>query len=61
MSIENTCQGIACYLEADHDDASMLAEDIVFTIMATSDEHKGLHSILKLLNTISKSAALSNT
>jgi steroid delta-isomerase-like uncharacterized protein len=38
------------YVNASHDDVSMLAEDVVFTIMATGDEHRGRDAVLEMLN-----------
>ena len=41
MTVENTRNVVTSYFEADHEDVSMMAEDVVFTIMATGQEHKG--------------------
>jgi len=49
MSVENTRKVITRYFEADHDATSMLAEDVVFTIMATGEENKGRQAVLAML------------
>jgi predicted ester cyclase len=50
MSVENTRVVMTRYFEAEHGDTSMLAGDVVFTIMATGEEHKGREGILDMLN-----------
>jgi predicted ester cyclase len=50
MSVENTRKVVTRYLEADHNDTSMLAEDVVFTIMGTGNEHKGRKAVLDMLH-----------
>ena len=41
MSIERTREAMQRYWDSDHQDLSMIAEDVVFTHMATGDEHQG--------------------
>lgn len=50
MSVENTRKVITNYVEAEHNDVSMMAEDVVFTIMGTGAEHKGREAVLGMLN-----------
>jgi steroid delta-isomerase-like uncharacterized protein len=50
MSVENTRKVITSYFEADHEDVSMMAEDVVFTIMATGQEHKGREGVMGMLD-----------
>lgn len=38
------------YLESNHSDLSMMADDVVFTNMATGDEHKGPEAVREMLN-----------
>jgi steroid delta-isomerase-like uncharacterized protein len=38
------------YLSSEHGDVSDMADDVVFTIMATGQEHKGPQAILGMLN-----------
>ncbi|HUR95420.1 MAG TPA: ester cyclase, partial [Gemmatimonadales bacterium] len=38
------------YWDSDHRDVSMMAEDVVFTNMATGDEHRGPEAIRQLLD-----------
>jgi len=49
MSIESTQKTMAHYLESEHSDVSVMAEDVVFTIMATGQEHKGPEGVLQML------------
>ncbi len=39
MSIETTQKTVKQYFESDHSDLSMMADDVVFTIMATGQQH----------------------
>ena len=41
MSIESTRKVMTQYGNSEHSDTSMMAEGVVFTIMATGQEHKG--------------------
>jgi steroid delta-isomerase-like uncharacterized protein len=38
------------YFESDHNDTSMMAEDVVFTIMATGQEHHGREGVSQMLD-----------
>lgn len=50
MSVESTREVMTKYLDAKHSDVSMMAEDVVFTHMATGDEHRGPEAVLQMLN-----------
>ena len=50
MSIESTRQTMLQYFNSDHSDISMMAGDVVFTIMATGQEHQGPEAVLGMLN-----------
>jgi len=39
MSIESTRETMMRYFNSEHGDVSMMANDVVFTIMATGQEH----------------------
>ena len=38
------------YLKSEHSDTSMMADDVVFTIMATGQEHRGRDGVLGMLH-----------
>ena len=50
MSIERSQKVIEAYFAADHGDTSMLADDIVFTDMASGSESHGPEEVLGMLN-----------
>jgi len=50
MSIESTRETMLSFLNSEHGDVSMMAEDVVFTIMATGQEHHGRDAVLGMLN-----------
>ena len=50
MSIESTRKVMEQYESSEHSDVSMMAEDVVFTIMATGQQHKGPDGVLGMLN-----------
>lgn len=50
MSVENTQATMSRYFNSEHGDVSMMAEDVVFTIMATGQEHCGPAGVLSMLN-----------
>jgi len=50
MSIESTRETMTRYIKSEHSDVSMMAEDVVFTIMATGQEHHGCDEVLAMLN-----------
>lgn len=49
MSITNTRETMQRYLDSNHSDVSMMAEDVVFTIMATGQEHRGRDGVMGML------------
>jgi steroid delta-isomerase-like uncharacterized protein len=49
MSIENTRKVMTKYFDSEHSDVSMMAEDVVFTNMATGQEHKTPAGVLQML------------
>ena len=50
MSIESTRDTMLRYFNSEHGDISMMAKDVVFTIMATGQEHQGPEAVLGMLN-----------
>ena len=50
MSIESTRETMLRYFNREHDDASMLAEEVVYTIMSTGEEYRGRQAVLGALN-----------
>ena len=50
MSMESTRNVMQRYFDAQHSDLSMMAEDVVFTIMATGQENKGHAGVMQMLN-----------
>ncbi len=50
MSVESTREVMTKYLYSEHSDESMMAEDVVFTIMATGEEHRGPEAVLQMLD-----------
>jgi steroid delta-isomerase-like uncharacterized protein len=49
MSIESTRTVMMRYFDAHHTDQSMMAEDVVFTIMGTGQEHHGRAAVARML------------
>ena len=49
MSIESTRKVMTQYFDSEHSDTRMMAEDVVFTIMATSQEHKTPEGVPQML------------
>lgn len=49
MSIASTRETMQRYLNSNHSDVSMMAEDVVFTIMATGQEHRGRDGVMGML------------
>ena len=45
MSIESTRDVVMRYIASNHTDLSMMAPDVVFTHMATGDEHRGRDAV----------------
>jgi steroid delta-isomerase-like uncharacterized protein len=52
MSIERTREAMTRYLDSDHQDLSMMADDVVFTNMATGEEHRGVEGVRRMLEHI---------
>ena len=50
MSVESTRETMMRYFNADHGDVSMMAKDVVFTVMATGDENHGPEGVQAMLN-----------
>ena len=50
MSVESTREVVTKYLNSKHSDVSMMADDVVFTHMATGQEHRGPEAVLQMLN-----------
>lgn len=56
MSIERTRAVMNRYWSADHGDVSMLADDVVFTLMPTGQESRGPAAVLNTLNEFYRAA-----
>jgi steroid delta-isomerase-like uncharacterized protein len=52
MSVQRTRDVVERYLNSAHSDLSMMAEDVVFTTMATGDEHRGVEGVRRMLDYI---------
>jgi steroid delta-isomerase-like uncharacterized protein len=52
MSVERTREVMDRYWDSQHRDLSMMAPDVVFTTMATGDEHRGPEGIRRMLEHI---------
>jgi steroid delta-isomerase-like uncharacterized protein len=52
MSVESTRAAIARYIDSGHTDLSVMADDVVFTNMATGDENRGPKSVGEMLHYI---------
>jgi steroid delta-isomerase-like uncharacterized protein len=52
MSVESTRDVVMRYLDSNHSDLSMMAPDVVFTHMATGDEHRGPDGVAGMLHFI---------
>lgn len=50
MSVESTREIMTKYFNSGHSDISMMADDVVFTVMATGQEHQSPEGILQMLN-----------
>lgn len=50
MSIESTRETMMRYFNSEHGDISMMSPEVVFTIMATGQEHRGPQGVLDMLN-----------
>ncbi|HEV8612213.1 MAG TPA: ester cyclase [Gemmatimonadales bacterium] len=52
MSVESTRAVVERYLNSQHTDLSVMADDVVFTNMATGDEHRGRDGLRQMLHYI---------
>ena len=52
MSVEKTREVVTRYISSNHTDLSMMAPDVVFTSMATGDEHRGPQALAGMLHYI---------
>ena len=50
MSIESTRETMLRYLNSEHSDVSMMAKDVIFTIMATGQENHGPDGVFGMLH-----------
>ncbi len=50
ISTESTRETMKRYFDSAHGDTSALAEDVVFTVMATGQENRGHEGVLGMLN-----------
>ena len=50
MSVKRTSEIMRQYWDSDHSDVSMMADDVVFTVMASGQEAHGPEGVLGLLN-----------
>lgn len=50
MSVKSTRQVLKKYVGSDHSDTSMMAEDAVFVIMATGEQHRGREAVAGMLD-----------
>jgi steroid delta-isomerase-like uncharacterized protein len=49
MSVESTQATMKRYFDSEHGDVSMMADDVVFTVMATGQEHHGPQGVMGML------------
>ena len=50
MSVERTREVMTKYVNSGHSDVSMMADDVVFTVMATGQEHRSPAGVSQMLN-----------
>jgi steroid delta-isomerase-like uncharacterized protein len=50
MSVQRTRDAVERYLNSAHKDLTMMAKDVVFTTMATGDEHRGVEGVRRMLD-----------
>lgn len=50
MSVQNTREAMTKYFNSRHADVTMIADDVVFIVMATEQEHYSPDGILQMLN-----------
>lgn len=49
MSVESTRETMLRYFGSEHGDTSMMSSDVIFTVMATGQEHHGPEGVLGML------------
>lgn len=49
MSLESTREVVTKYLNSEHSDVSMMADDVVFTVMATGQQHHTPEGVMQML------------
>ena len=49
MSVERNREIMQRYIKSEYSDVSMMSEDVVFTIMATGQEHRGRDGVVGML------------
>jgi steroid delta-isomerase-like uncharacterized protein len=52
MSVESTRDAVTRYINSNHSDLSMMAPDVVFTSMASGEEHRGVEALAGMLHYI---------
>lgn len=52
MSVERTKEIVSRYIESEHTDLSVMADDVVFTGMATGEETRGVEAVGQMLQYI---------
>jgi steroid delta-isomerase-like uncharacterized protein len=52
MSVDRARENFQRYIDSAHKDLSMMAEDVVFTNMATGDRHEGVEGVRQMLQYI---------
>jgi steroid delta-isomerase-like uncharacterized protein len=50
MSVDSTFAVMTKYFNSGHTDVSMMADDVVFTVMATGQEYRSPNAVLQMLN-----------
>ena len=50
MSLDSTREVVTRYLDSKHSDVSMMADDVVFTVMSTGQEHRSPSGVLQMLD-----------
>ncbi len=50
MSVDSTREVMMKYFNSEHSDVNMMADDVIFTIMATGQEHRGREGVMGMLN-----------
>ena len=50
MSVQRTRDAVERYLNSAHQDLGVMSKDVVFTNMATGDEHRGVDEVRRMLD-----------